>query len=229
MPFVPASKRSVCPACLRPQSACICRWVTPVAHPVEVLILQHPLEAANPKGSARLLHLSLPRSRLVTGEVFDPQSLTALLTGPFDRKAAAGSLMQAILLYPDTSPGETPRRAAAAPATRPVLQQTPGGVQPPDRLRLVVLDGTWRKSRKMLCCNPLLQQLPRLALHNMPDSRYRIRKAHRPDQLSTLEATCAALAQLHGTDAALQPLRMAFDRFVAWQMGLRIPGGTDAA
>ena len=226
MTSIPTSKRPACPACLRPQSACICRWVTPVAHPVEVLILQHPLEAANPKGSARLLHLSLPHSRLVTGEVFDPPSLMALLTEPFDPEAAPGSLMQAILLYPDTSHDEAPRKAAAAPATR---QETPGGVQPPDRLRLVVLDGTWRKSRKMLCCNPLLQQLPRLALHDMPASHYLIRKAHRPDQLSTLEATCAALVQLHGTDAALQPLLTAFDSFVAWQMGLRISGGTDAS
>jgi len=219
MTSIPTSKRPACPACLRPQSACICRWVTPVAHPVEVLILQHPLESNNPKGSARLLHLSLPHSRLATGEVFDPQRLMTLLTEPFDSKAASSSPKQAILLYPDTSHDEAPSMAAAVPAT---LQQTPGSVQPPDRLRLVVLDGTWRKSRKMLCCNPLLQQLPRLALHNMPASHYLIRKAHRPDQLSTLEATCAALAQLHGTDAALKPLLMAFDSFVAWQMGLRI-------
>ena len=217
-----ASKRPACPICLRPQSACICRWATPVAHPVEVLILQHPLESNNPKGSARLLHLSLPHSRLATGEVFDPQSLMTLLTEPFDAKAASCSPKQAVLLYPDTSYDEAPSMAAAVPAKLPTLQQTPGSVQPPERLRLVVLDGTWRKSRKMLCCNPLLQQLPRLALHNMPASHYLIRKAHRPDQLSTLEATCAALAQLHGTDAALKPLLMAFDSFVAWQMGLRI-------
>lgn len=42
-----------------------------MAHQVEMLILQHPLEVHNAKGSARLLHLSLPRSGLVTGQVFD--------------------------------------------------------------------------------------------------------------------------------------------------------------
>ena len=73
------SKRPACVQCLRPQSACICRWITSVAHSVEVLILQHPLEVSNPKGSARLLHLSLPHSRLVTGEVFD---VPALLEAP---------------------------------------------------------------------------------------------------------------------------------------------------
>lgn len=56
---------------MRPQSTCICQWITPTAHAVEVVVLQHPLEVANAKGSARLLCLSLPHSKLVTGEVFD--------------------------------------------------------------------------------------------------------------------------------------------------------------
>ena len=198
------SRRLACPACLRPQSACICRWVTPVTQAVEVLILQHPLEVDNPKGSARLLHLSLPRSRLVTGEVFDLPALLADLPG---------SAKLNLLLYPETPqnqpPGITPRQLA------------PGVPNDPARLRLVVLDGTWRKSRKMLYNNPLLLQLPRLALEDVGVSHYLIRKAHRPDQLSTLEATCAALAQLNGGAAPLQPLLAAFDGFVAQQMGYR--------
>ncbi len=50
------AKRARCPACLRAASSCICRWIAPVAHAVDVLILQHPLEVHNAKGSARLLH-----------------------------------------------------------------------------------------------------------------------------------------------------------------------------
>ena len=92
----------------------------------------------------------------------------------------------------------------------------------PSNLRLIVLDGTWRKSRKMLYLNPALQCLPRLALRDPPASRYRIRRAHRPEQLSTLEATCAALAQLDGGVAQFAPLLAAFDGFVAEQ-GQRRP------
>lgn len=204
------SRRLACTVCLRPQSACICHWVTPVAHAVEVLILQHPLEVDNPKGTARLLHLSLPGSRLVTGEVFD--DLPVLLADP------PGSAKLNLLLYPETPqnqpPGMTPRQLA------------PGDLDDPARLRLVVLDGTWRKSLKMLHANPLLQQLPRLALQDVGASHYLIRKAHRPDQLSTLEATCAALAQLHGNAGRLQPLLAAFDGFVAQQMDFRTLRGT---
>ena len=63
----------------------------------------------------------------------------------------------------------------------------------PQALRLVVLDGTWRKSRKMLYRNPGLQQLPRLALQDLPPGRYAIRKAQAPDQLSSFEAAARKL------------------------------------
>lgn len=208
-PVISASptQRFSCATCLRPQSACICQWITPIAHEVEVLILQHPLEVTNAKGSARLLHLSLPQSRLVTGEVFDAQ---AWLTAPLKTQAAADKPRHNILLYP---------QAQGMPAP-PVL--APALLRDPSQLRLIVLDGTWRKSRKMLYLNPLLQQMPRLALQGLPASRYRVRKAHGPDQLSTLEATCAALMQLERSVDKFQPLLTAFDGFVAQQMAYRV-------
>jgi DTW domain-containing protein YfiP len=195
-------QRLACPRCLRPQSACICSWIRPTEPAVDVLILQHPLEVRQAKGSARLLQLSLARSELVVGETFDEQCLKALL------HALA---RHAILLYPD-SPEDKSLELAAPPSLEPALLLDPA------QLRLVVLDGTWRKSRKMLYLNPLLQQLPRLSLHNPPASRYLIRKAHGPGQLSTLEATCHALMQLEHNEGGYLPLLTAFDGFVAQQL-----------
>jgi DTW domain-containing protein YfiP len=164
---------------------------------VELLVLQHPLEVQQAKGSARLLHLSLGRSRLSTGEQFDAAALDALLTAE-DRHS--------VLLYPeDPATGK-----AVDTQAKPVSTACQ-----PERLRLVVLDGTWRKSRKLLHLNPALQRLPRLALAKPPPSQYTIRKAHRPDQLSTLEASCLALAQLEQAPARYAPLLQAFGEFVA--------------
>jgi DTW domain-containing protein YfiP len=73
----------------------------------------------------------------------------------------------------------------------------------------------------MLHLSPLLQQLPRLSLDDVPASSYLIRKAHQPGQLSTLEATCAALAQLEGRPERFRPLLNAFDGFVAQQLAFR--------
>jgi DTW domain-containing protein YfiP len=180
--------------CLRPQRTCLCQWVTPVAHATEVLILQHPLEALHAKNTARLLHLSLAHSCLVVGEVWEP--------------AALASPRFSVLLYP---------KDAAHPA-HPAFPSGTDHVHPPwpapAQLRLVVLDATWRKSRKMLHLNPWLQALPRLSLDSAAPSAYRIRKAHKTGQLSTLEATCAALAQLEGSAAQVQPLLLALDGYV---------------
>jgi DTW domain-containing protein YfiP len=196
-------RRATCATCFRPQATCICQWTAPLASKVEVLVLQHPLEVSNAKGSARLLHLSLPGSVMVAGEQFDRDALCALMY-------QGGR--QPLLLYPDAVDNASPVLPAAPPLDPALLAN-------PSALRLVVLDGTWRKSRKMLYLNPLLQALPRLALQGMPASHYRIRKAHAPDQLSTLEAAAYALMRLDGGEARFAPLLDAFDGFVAQQAG----------
>jgi DTW domain-containing protein YfiP len=192
-------RRAVCPACLRAQSACICRWIVPLASRVELLVLQHPLEVRNAKNSARLLHLCLAGSRLEAGETFCAEALNALLHA--DGRTP-------LLLYPDT-PGDA-SLGIAPPPRLPSLHH-------PEDLRLVVLDATWRKSRKMLYLNPALQRLPRLALQDTPASAYRIRKAHAPHQLSSFEAAVHALAQLEENPLYYRPLLAAFDGFVQQQ------------
>jgi DTW domain-containing protein len=198
-PGTASGRRAVCPCCLRPAKTCLCSLVRTVGTQVELLILQHRLELANAKGTARLLHLCIPGSRLIVGERFDSAELSALLH-------ADGRMP--VLLYPDT-----PDRDAVGMPAPPLL---PGGSLPdPSRLRLVVLDATWRKSRKMLYLNSPLHALPRRSLQAVPASQYHIRKAHAPDQLSTLEATCHALAQLDGGSEKFRPVLEAFREFVA--------------
>lgn len=75
------SKRARCERCLRAQSNCICSWIRPVTPVARVLILQHPLEITQAKGSGRLLHLSLAGSVLAQGEQFDDEPLRDLLFG----------------------------------------------------------------------------------------------------------------------------------------------------
>jgi DTW domain-containing protein YfiP len=86
--MVQHSMRPTCHACLRPQTTCICHLIPSVYTDIEVLILQHPLEVFETKGTARLLHLSLSNSQILTGEIFD--------------EALFISSKQSILLYPVT-------------------------------------------------------------------------------------------------------------------------------
>ena len=178
---------------MRAQSACICRFAAPIASSIELLILQHPMEVRAAKGTARLLHLSLPNSAIAVGESFDPYALRAMLHAG-DRTP--------VLLYPPS--GDAAERFSP--------QQLH-----PSKIRLVVLDGTWRKSRKMLFQNPILQSLPRLALEDVPASGYRIRKAHAAHQLSTLEAAACAMVAIDPA-CDVQPLLDGFDSFINQQL-----------
>ncbi len=203
------STRPRCPQCLRAQRACICTLAQPVASDVQVLILQHPMEEREAKGTARLLHLCLgASSRLVVGESFDPAALHALLHAPWQ---AGDTPRQAILLYPATEGQPVP--ALDSPLA-------------PQQHRLIVIDGTWRKTSKMLHANPGLQTLPRLPLNITTAGRYRIRKARRADQLSTLEASALALGQMQeweDGDAPLVALERAFEGLLGLHEGLRAP------
>jgi DTW domain-containing protein len=185
-------KRQTCPDCLRAKITCICHLVSTVNTGIEVLILQHPLEVSETKGTARLLHLSLPNSKLLTGELFE--------------NAAWVSSKNTILLYPVTP--EDRSLGVKAPPELPAnwLNQL-------HHIRLIIIDGTWRKSRKILCKNPYLQTLPRLVLDDLPAGQYTIRKARKPHQLSTMEAASAALAQMEGNPAKYEPLNDAFLAF----------------
>jgi DTW domain-containing protein len=186
--------RPTCPTCLRPQTGCICHLVSIVHSDVEVLILQHPLEVLETKGTARLLHLCLPNSKLLTGELFEDTVWV--------------SSKNTIMLYPIT-----PEDHSLGIAVPPELN--PDCLYQLKNIRLVIIDGTWRKSRKILCKNPYLQTLPRLILQDLPSGKYTIRKARKPHQLSTLEATCVALAQIEGDKAKFEPLNQSFATFNA--------------
>lgn len=202
----PPLKRIICNHCQRPARSCICAFIRPLSNKVELLLLQHPEETRNAKNTAGLLHLSLQNSQLLIGEEFAEDKLISALYA--DTK-------QPLLLYPELA--EYQSLGLPPPAPPLALDQYSCS-----QLRLVVLDGTWRKSRKLLYLNRPLQKLPLLSLTQTPESLYKIRKAHSENQLSTLEASCYALQQLEQNKVDYAPLLLAMVEFVA-QLAAFIP------
>ena len=191
----PSNRRALCATCQRALRSCLCRWVTPTINRVPVLVLQHPLEQGHAKGSLPLLRLSLAQCKADIAEVFSAE------------QQARWQQPGTCLLYPhDGTSTQQPE-----PAIAEVRQ-------------LVLLDGTWRKTRKLLHLNPALQLLPRCtlpALAALPPSRYAIRKAQQPDQRSTLEAACLGLGALEQRPAHYAPLLQAFSNWVDAQASLQ--------
>lgn len=196
-----APRRAICARCQRPLRGCLCAWQRPTANQVPVLILQHPLEQHHAKGTARWLQLSLQQCRTEVGERFDAAQLSSWLSGP----------TPALLLYP------LDPLSSALPADAKLKSMA---MEPGPAPRLIVLDGTWRKTAKLLQANPLLQRLPRWPLPAPPPSMYAIRKAQRPEHRSTLEAVCHALAALEKQPARYAPLLQSFEAWVVEQMAL---------
>ncbi|MCC6077125.1 tRNA-uridine aminocarboxypropyltransferase [Pseudomonas sp. GCM10022188] len=184
--------RARCPRCMRPLTHCLCPLIPHLESRTRVLILQHPDETGHALNTARLAALGLANAELRVGETF--AELPAELAG-----------VEAWLLFP----GETAlgvERLAATDAGVPVERW------------LIVPDGTWRKARRLLHCNPWLAQLPRLTLEEARPSRYRLRKAPGPGALSTLEAIVDCLNALEGEgrfDALLRPFEALIDGQIA--------------
>ncbi|MBH9578241.1 tRNA-uridine aminocarboxypropyltransferase [Inhella proteolytica] len=96
--------RSRCARCLRARCLCALLPEAPLAHQVELVILQHPLEQHEVKGTARLLALALARCELRVGEQFsqppNPEGRTEALLYPGEPAAAPpGTAPQHLRLY----------------------------------------------------------------------------------------------------------------------------------
>ncbi|MDG4813483.1 DTW domain-containing protein [Hydrogenovibrio sp. 3SP14C1] len=169
--------REKCPDCLRLKSLCLCHAVTAFEPSVEIIFLQHPLEQNQVKGTAFLTHRCLQGSQILVGERFSREQLSPYLD---DAK-------QTFLLYPPEEGTDAPDVLSASDVARTL---------PLKSVRVLVLDGTWRKTRKMLFLNPELAALPRIQIHPNKPSVYSIRKQKNAQSFSTLEAIKQLLIEL---------------------------------
>lgn len=180
-----SGKRARCDRCERPLATCLCPWLVPVEHEVELTILRHPDEASHALNTARLLASMCTACRLLDGDTFTPDQVLNPARTP-------------LLLYPGEA--SQPLEELAAPASA---------------LQLILLDGTWRKTRHLLRLNPWLEDLPRVQIGTGP-SRYILRK-QKPEGTSTLEAAVAALACLEPPAERYAPLNAALDAMMNMQ------------
>ncbi|MEG2049353.1 MAG: DTW domain-containing protein, partial [Comamonas sp.] len=120
------SARPRCPQCLRALRSCICALAKAVEHQTQLLILMHPQEVHEAKGTGHLLHLCLPYSQVLVGEQLDTATL---------QQALHGDGRHSLLLYPETNEQDAALGlVAAAPLPSPWPCSS-------SALRLVVIDG----------------------------------------------------------------------------------------
>jgi DTW domain-containing protein YfiP len=202
MDDTPTAKRKLCPRCEKPLATCLCSEITPLANKVQVTIYRHTSEVKKAIGTAGLCRLGLSHCQIVDTDI------VKLSAQPDRRRVLLFPPMESITHQPDKL------------ITTPQLCE----LAAPSDIELIVLDGSWKKARKMYYLSDDLHGLAKLQLSGAYTGAYRIRKAEKPGQYSTLEAVTFALMELEQAPDKYQPLLNLQQAMVNQQLSRMNPG-----
>ena len=161
--------KPLCPACRLYPEICICASTPRLNNFNKISLLIHVKEYCRLTNTGHLLELCLQNFTLeFYGKPKQPCNPLNLIS----------SLHQNYILHP------------AASLT---LQDISHSGQP---VNLIIPDGTWRQSSRMLRSDLKLTNLPRVRLSGCFESAYLLRKERTAGHLSTFEAAALALSEL---------------------------------
>lgn len=193
--------RECCAVCLRAKVGCICHLFTRIDNSTHVVILQHPNEVKQTKGTVTLIANSLSRCEVIVGEDFTNNALLDEVFSVYkDEIALLYPSETAIVLAPPNDLGTLPTNAEFSSTTKPLKC-------------IILIDGTWKKSYKMYKLNEVLHTIPHITLPNNVEGDYRIRKTQKEHALSSLEACTYALMSLEVNTEKYKPLLNSFKLF----------------
>lgn len=188
--------RAFCYQCRRAKITCLCGRIEKQPNEIKIVVLQHPDELQNPKGSAIIAELGLQKYQRWIAEDFSKH--TELNNFLIKHKS------EVAVLYPSQDAIELNKKWKNK-----------------DELNLkylIVIDATWRKSKKIWELQPLLHKLPTLRLTEEEISNYRIRKVPKDGYLSTIESVVVSLRALEYNSQAYQPLLDLFTEMIDFQI-----------
>jgi len=188
--------RAFCYQCHRARVACLCGRIEKQPNDIRIIVLQHPDEVNNSKGTGIIAELGLQKYQKWVSEDFSQHK--ELIS--FIAENAANTA----ILYPLQDADE--------------LREGSAIFELSNIENLIVIDATWRKAKKIWELQPLLAKLQCLSLTNAQVSNYRIRKVPKDGYLSSIESVVFALRALEGRRQAYQPLLDLFTEMVDYQI-----------
>lgn len=148
-----------------------------LSSPFELIVWQDVDESKHPLSTTPILSRMLKGSQVKVGDHFR-----------FSEVFGEAGLHQVALLYPLQGKPPIPQESLSR-----------------DIDKVLVLDGTWRKVKRLLLLNPWLQDLPHIHLAGLPESRYH-RQSHQEGGVSTLEAVLYLCHQVDADEGFLSGL-----------------------
>lgn len=194
-------KRECCPLCLRAKSACICHLFTKIINDIHVVVLQHPTEVKQTKGTITLLANSLVNCTVIVGEVFKENAELTEILSLYQNEIA--------LLYPSKNAKTLTNEMVKCDKVLNSIKC------------IILIDGTWKKSYKMYMLNDFLHGIPHLTLPENIQGKYHIRKTQKAQALSSLEACVYALSSIEANSNKYKPLLNRFSQFNDFQLLFR--------
>ena len=199
--------RPLCSTCQRPQLACICQFISSIDNNVLVVVLLHPKEVNQSKGTLPLLAHSLTNCLVIEGEDFSDNEQLNQLISRYRHQIA--------LLYPSDS------AIVLTKLTEDTLPEKYNVSDGSNYKCLILLDATWKKAYRMYMLSKNLQLIDHLVLPDDLIGQYTIRKTDKKNALSTLEACCYALEILEKSPNKYQKLLDGFIGFNQFQLSFR--------
>ncbi|WP_396589216.1 tRNA-uridine aminocarboxypropyltransferase [Bermanella sp. R86510] len=184
--------RTLCEVCGRPSAVCLCPYLVSLKTSTRVIILQHPSEQKQSLATVPIIQQCLQGVEVWHGEDFSQDVRTQALI------SQASSVW---VLYP----------------SKQAQSWCPSDTARPNVNTLIIIDGTWRKAKRIWHLNPWLGQFNQALLCEFPTTQYRIRSSHVANGLSTLETVSHSLNWLHQTDE-FTALQKPFDAMIDMQI-----------
>jgi DTW domain-containing protein YfiP len=180
--------RAVCPRCDFIIERCLCDSLTSINNQTTLIILQHPNETKHALNTVRLMKTAFKKIHVFMGENFDDHNEL--------KKIIAEN--NVALIFPNEK--STPLIKTATPPSH-----------------LILLDGTWKKAKKIFFSSTILHSLTAFSLTPSKKSEYKIRSSQFEESLSTLEASTLALNILEPT-LNCESIENAFKKMIDFQI-----------
>ncbi len=190
--------RATCSVCNFLILHCLCSAIKKTDLPFKLIIFRDAIETKHAFNTVKIL-----RACINNAEIID---LTKdIATNRFLVSTALKKCELPLLLFPTPSAREVDFHKEIASSKFKIELDT-----------LVLIDGTWDKSKKIFFEHPELSQLSAIMLKNLPDSEYTIRKSNFKGGVSSLESVFYFLSILGNKEEALK-IWAPFDLFVKIQ------------
>ncbi len=196
------NNRKVCYTCHRPESSCMCQYITPLETQTRFVILMHPKEFKRTKnGTGHFTNLSLKQCEIFVGIDFtEHPMINQLIKDPSNL---------CYVLYPHQKSIHLNKEKIGKKGKQTVV---------------FLIDATWPCSKAMLLESPNIDALQKISFSHEEVSGFKFKRQPEAYCLSTIESTLCVLKLLNvqGTEKidsqSLTDFLLPFEKMVEYQL-----------